>query len=221
MTENHEFGNTIREAFLHAFPNPDRSGCPSDETLKELARNRLPIAHPAMAHMSSCSPCCKEFLQLQTAWHHSRRRNRVQTIAAVAIMAVAVTGGIWVHHTRREVLPHTPQISEIADLWSWPTSRGDEGHLRGLSWPRAAIVNLTIVLPRGADGGLYRIVVTKDPTKGNPVARTAAHSTAISHTPLKYRLVAVLDLRSAAPGTYLLQITDPTNLTYSYPLRIT
>lgn len=51
----------IREFFLEAFPNPDREGCPDEETLMALADGRLPIENPACLHVGSCSECFAEF----------------------------------------------------------------------------------------------------------------------------------------------------------------
>ena len=51
----------IREFFLDAFPNPDRAGCPDEETLMALAEGRLPIENPACLHVGSCSECFAEF----------------------------------------------------------------------------------------------------------------------------------------------------------------
>jgi hypothetical protein len=51
----------IREFFLEAFPNPNREGCPDEETLMALADGRLPIENPACLHVGSCSECFAEF----------------------------------------------------------------------------------------------------------------------------------------------------------------
>ena len=51
----------IREFFLEAFPNPNREGCPDEDTLMALAAGRLPIDNPACLHVASCSECFAEF----------------------------------------------------------------------------------------------------------------------------------------------------------------
>ena len=51
----------LKEFLLEAFPNPDREGCPDEETLVALAENRLPPAHPARFHLGSCSECYAEY----------------------------------------------------------------------------------------------------------------------------------------------------------------
>ena len=51
----------IREYFLEAFPNPNREGCPDEETLMALAEGRLPIDNPVCLHVASCSECFAEF----------------------------------------------------------------------------------------------------------------------------------------------------------------
>lgn len=51
----------IKQFFLEAFPNPERVGCPDEETLMALAEGRLPPGHPALTHVSSCSECFAEY----------------------------------------------------------------------------------------------------------------------------------------------------------------
>jgi hypothetical protein len=51
----------VREFFLEAFPNPNREGCPDEETLMALAGGRLPIENPVCLHVASCSECFAEF----------------------------------------------------------------------------------------------------------------------------------------------------------------
>lgn len=51
----------IEEFFLEAFPNPDRKGCPDEETLMAFADKRLPAEHPARLHVFSCSECFAEY----------------------------------------------------------------------------------------------------------------------------------------------------------------
>jgi hypothetical protein len=51
----------IKEFLLEAFPNPDRDGCPDEETIMALAADRLPIDHPACLHVGSCSECFAEY----------------------------------------------------------------------------------------------------------------------------------------------------------------
>ncbi len=42
----------VRQFFLEENPNPERVGCPPEETLKAAAENRLPVSDPARLHMA-------------------------------------------------------------------------------------------------------------------------------------------------------------------------
>ena len=51
----------IREFLLEGFPNPERDGCPAEETIMALAADRLSIDDPACLHVGSCSECFAEY----------------------------------------------------------------------------------------------------------------------------------------------------------------
>jgi hypothetical protein len=51
----------IKEFFLEAFPNPERTDCPDEEVLRFLAEGRLPPGHSALLHIASCSECFREY----------------------------------------------------------------------------------------------------------------------------------------------------------------
>lgn len=59
---------TLEEIFRHmeevarsAYPNPERIGCPSDETLESFARDprSFPILDPIFDHVGKCTPCAQ------------------------------------------------------------------------------------------------------------------------------------------------------------------
>ena len=47
------------EVILNSYPNPNRVGCPDDQTLEAFARDpkSFPIRHPIFEHIANCSPC--------------------------------------------------------------------------------------------------------------------------------------------------------------------
>ena len=59
----------IEEFLFEAFPNPERKGCPDEETIMALAKVSLRGHHPACLHVVSCSECfaeyCGYFLELE------------------------------------------------------------------------------------------------------------------------------------------------------------
>jgi hypothetical protein len=54
------------EISSHAYPNPDRNGCPPYRALFELA-SRGPSADPAWKHIEHCSPCSVEIRTMKLA----------------------------------------------------------------------------------------------------------------------------------------------------------
>ncbi len=62
----------LNDFLLEAFPNPERIGCPDDETLKAYAEDRLPPGSPVLPHVSSCSECYREYLHYRQDWKDSK-----------------------------------------------------------------------------------------------------------------------------------------------------
>jgi hypothetical protein len=62
----------LNDFLLESFPNPERKGCPDDETLKAYAEDRLPPGNPVLPHISSCSECYREYLHYRQDWKESR-----------------------------------------------------------------------------------------------------------------------------------------------------
>ena len=60
-----KFGDDIDEILSRANPNPERIGCPSRDTLVELARRAPPLGDPAYEHLLKCSPCYRDFTALK------------------------------------------------------------------------------------------------------------------------------------------------------------
>ena len=52
---------------LREFPNPDRQGCPPSEILRRIAGHAMPLseAEKWLDHLGSCSPCYRDYLDLQ------------------------------------------------------------------------------------------------------------------------------------------------------------
>jgi hypothetical protein len=64
-----------RKHFAEDFPNPRRQGCPAKNQLKLLAEKPRKAKESVLNHISSCSPCYREysgFLQTQKARLSSR-----------------------------------------------------------------------------------------------------------------------------------------------------
>src|SRR4051794_22477792 len=110
---NDEQLDPVEQVFLHAYPNPNRIGCPSDPVILAIANNTLPLNHPAREHLAKCSPCYADFKRFQRA---SRKRLTTLRIfgAGAALLLIAVLSWAWlVPHGRefgdRVSSPVTPQ----------------------------------------------------------------------------------------------------------------
>ena len=79
----------------HAYPNPDRVGCPDDSTLRVMAFRdpAIPISELPISHVVSCTPCYRTYSEYrnQAVW-----RNRFE-YAAVSMGVVAVLVAVlWI-----------------------------------------------------------------------------------------------------------------------------
>ena len=223
----------LEQAYLHTYPNPDRLDCPGSEILRGLASKELGIGHPARLHLMQCSPCFREFRDFMRELERIRSRKRTLTAIGVAAMLtlLGIEGTSWFgHRNSRAANPYSSRdrdtpatmISQTADLWDWPTPRGHDDHAqeRSLSWS-AGLIKLRVVLPRGTDGGAYRVSVTRDRSGKEVIAGNNAQSSIEQYGSVNRNVVTVvLDLRHIPSGAYYLATTDPGNISYFYPLRI-
>ncbi len=84
----------IRKAFLTAFPNPQRQGCPEKSVLRAIGRDQILLNDPAYQHISGCSPCFKEVLAYGADWK-KKRRNWVLLACAVFILLAVLAVRFW------------------------------------------------------------------------------------------------------------------------------
>ena len=178
----------MKDFLLETFPNPERKGCPDEDTLQALAEDRLPPNHPALLHVGSCSECYAEYLHLRQDFEESNKQlspahNQVSKAgplaAAAALLFLLGGGGFYLFRVNQTAVPagtligsSTPVGIEV-DLYSAITTRGvGEGAtpLEQVSLP-AGVVNLRVTLPRYSETGTYEIQVSKDRAGQQPVAK--------------------------------------------------
>lgn len=83
----------LGRALLRDFPNPERIGCLDPALLKGIASHKVPLdqADRWLDHLTSCSPCYRDFVE----FHEGFRRRRLLILVAVVasvLLAVAVWG---------------------------------------------------------------------------------------------------------------------------------
>ena len=221
----------IRQFFLEANPNPERQGCPDEETLKDIAENKLPLKHPARLHLASCSPCFAEFRSFKEQYDAARslkRRVLAGAIAACLIVAAGIYGSrVFFERKAPSAIGNgvirgnaeTVANDRTIDLFDHGTVRGgsEPSPLDTVSLP-SSLVHLRLILPRFSDPGSYTVAVSKD--KGGIEIVARGSGVTVTAGP-RLLLEVTLDLRGAQVGSYFLAtVRESDNGTYYYPLRV-
>ncbi|MGA2351604.1 MAG: hypothetical protein ABSF70_14300 [Terracidiphilus sp.] len=194
--------------------------CPDEASLKSIAKHSkdISLSDPRVNHAANCPACMKRVLELRLVYR-SRRRRLMFTAAAgcclivVSIVVVAIRRANTPHHSS-----DMAAIPEIIDLWNAGTNRGDQPtRLQPVSLP-AALVKVTIILPRYSEPGRYMVAVTRDQKGIDLVARGSAASTGEVN---REEVSVDIDLRNLQRGDYFLLTTHEQNqASYYYPLQI-
>ena len=139
----------------------------------------LSEAEKWLDHLTSCSPCYRDFSQFRIA-HRNRRTRTLVAIAATILMVACFAGWAWFLRqkaplVRRPKEPPIPRQEEplvtqtaVLDLRDRSPQRGPEP---GTALPPLEMARnvsrLEIDLPLGSDQGLYDVRVTT--TQGEPL----------------------------------------------------
>jgi hypothetical protein len=199
------------------FPNPDRAGCPGNETLRAMAFRKLEAESVKhwIEHLGTCSPCFGEYAEFrrQVEW----RRKAACVAMAAAVVIVVFSFGWWRWRSSQPPVI-TAHHHVVADLRNRMIFRGDQGTRPGngpLVFERG-FDEVTIYLPEGSRGGNYEAAIFREEL-GEPLANaTGLAKMEKGMTSLN----AMLDLSRVAPGRYLLGIR-PSGADWSYsPLVI-
>jgi hypothetical protein len=203
MHSSDKVRDPVENAYLTAYPNPDRIGCPGSKVLQGLADRTLPIGHPARMHMAQCSPCFRDFREIERALRTStRRKRRLLTIAAVAaILIVACVSSIPLFTSRS-------QSVKVAALINFATTSADRGIPENQrereelqSYPRTQLT-ITANLPPGSDRGKYEFQILRDATAQPLVSSVGAANIENGLT----TFATSVDLSHLDPGIYLARV---------------
>lgn len=196
--------------------------CPDDAFLKDLAKQSdfISLDDPQVKHAANCPICMRRLFKVQDA-QRSRRRLKLVFVATAALVVFAA---FLLFGMRRRgaltepQLPEVAAISESVDLSNAGTFRGDQlAQLQAVSLP-AALVKVTIVLPRYSDPGRYAVAVTRDQRGDDLIARATGLATGGN---AQIEVSVYLDLRKSRPGSYFLSTThEQDQASYYYPLQI-
>jgi hypothetical protein len=205
--------DALGRGLLKEFPNPGRAGCPGSDVLRRIASHAMSLAEAEkwLDHLTSCSPCYRDFSELQAGYRH-RRMQTILGIAASILIVVGVAG--WALFFKQKGPPVVQ--TAVLDLRNRSVPRGGEPtpDEQPLELSRA-VKHLNVYLPLGSAEGPYelRIAITTGSAifTTNGVASLKDGVTSIE---------AAVDLSSAPSGRYVLQIRRPNSEWNSYPLLL-
>ena len=178
----------LQESILRNYPNPERRGCPGEQILREVARQRLPHEHKSWQHITHCSPCYQEFLEMHLQVRERRRTNMriafVTAVFAAAALVVLIWAGVFQRSApnvplRTHEVPRGREadtLTAVLNMEGTSSIRGGEESAttkaNGLQrLPRAQIAPLLIYLPFGSSPGLYEVhLLRNDRTSKSPLA---------------------------------------------------
>src|SRR5688572_30092990 len=99
----------IDRLFEGANPNPDRRDCPSAEVIRSLARKQAPIGDPAYEHLTRCSPCYRDFRELQIAAGRRSQRAPYYVAAAAALVVFVLSATVYLLADRNS----SPRLTQV------------------------------------------------------------------------------------------------------------
>jgi hypothetical protein len=160
-------------------------------------------------HLGSCSPCYRDFLQLQSA-HRARRKQIVLPRSASVLIVASFAGWALVRNQKQSSVAQTA----LLDLRNRSLPRGGES--KPVEPPleiNRAVKHLTVYLPLGSADGPYDIRIAT-PAGGAVFTTTTVSSLKDGITSLE----AAVDLAPTSPGEYVLQVRTPDSEWNSYAL---
>ena len=195
--------------------------CPDEDFLRGLAKRSraISLSDARIDHAANCPNCMNRIVALR---NESRERKRKLAYAFVTLTCVVLVAALfgWFHlkQNRQQTVALAQPVSETVDLWSAGTYRGEQpGQLQSVELP-AAVVRLTVILPRFSPSGQYLIAVTRNEDGTDVVAEGLAPTVAGGQ---QLKLSVALDLRKVAAGAYFLSTThEQDQAAYYYPLQI-
>jgi hypothetical protein len=151
-----------------------------------------------------------------------RERNKKTAYALAAVTCIVLVAALfgWFHfrQNHEQTMAFAEPVSKTVDLWNAGTIRGEQpGQLQSVELP-AAVVRLTVVLPRFSPSGQYLIAVTRNNDGTGIVAEGLAPTTAAGQ---HEKVSVALDIRQVTAGAYFLSTThEQDQAAYYYPLKI-
>lgn len=195
--------------------------CPDEAFLWALARRSRGIAlsDPRVDHAATCPNCMSRILAFRNEIRERNRKTAYVLAGATCLILVTATfGWFYLKQNHEQTVAVAQPVSKTVDLWNAGTYRGEQpGQLQSVELP-AAVVRLTVILPRFSPTGQYLIAVTRKEDGTGVVAEGLAPTVAAGH---QEKVSIALDLRKVTAGAYFLSTThEQDQAAYYYPLQI-
>ena len=205
--------DVLGRGLLKDFPNPERIGCPGADVLKKIASHDMPLseAQKWLDHLGSCSPCYADFKRFGEAFERQRRQRWLAAAAGI-LLAVGVLGWALLHKRNESFVAQTA----VLDLRDRSVARGGEpapGE-QPLEVSRA-VKRVNVYLPLGSAEGPYELRIAT--TTGSAIFTTNGVASLKDGVT---SIQAAVDLSSASPGRYVLQVRRLNSEWNSYPLLL-
>jgi hypothetical protein len=205
--------DALGRGLLKEFPNPERIGCPGSEVLRGIASRKVPLAQaePWLDHLTSCSPCYRDFSQFREAYELARKRMFLAVAASILIVA-SIAGWALAHRHEETQYAQTA----VLDLRNRSVSRGTEPNPGEppLELSRA-VSHLNVYLPLGSPEGPYEVRIVG--LSGEPLASANGIAKVSNYIPT---LPVTINLSSSRPGGCILQVRKVGLEGSSYPLLL-
>lgn len=221
-----ELQDIVQQAILREFPNPERKGCSGTESLRQLANRPRPTRDAVWEHVTHCSPCYQEFLDLRTQVKSQRERQRrieVRKRVFVTAALLFLAGGAVAMYemSQRGYFRTTPPAgtyeSASLDLKDRSVSRSVEKQApktQPLVLP-ARRLDLSILLPVGSEPGRYDVQLLKK--IDDPILSVSGEASVQQGITV---LRAKIDLAGQGVGNYLIGLRQPPSEWTYYPVTI-
>jgi hypothetical protein len=216
----------LQQTILTEYPNPDRKGCPGEAVLRGLAARYLDQTvqdDSNWQHVTHCSPCYREFLDIRTEMKRAARAKKVGIgLGLIAAAVAGIAAAVYLGEEPAVPREQRPQIAELAyrprivDLEGRSITRSDEGkeETKPIQLGRGP-EELTIRLPFGSRPGNYEVQLLK--SVDEPLVSTQGEAQVVDGTT---SMKVSVDLSKLEPGKYLLGVRRlPADWTY-YPAEL-
>lgn len=182
------------------FPNPDRAGCPDNETLRAMAFRKLSQEQLVVwiDHLGTCTPCFREY----TEFRNQAEWRRTLAYVGVAASVIVALFGLWQWRSNRPnvITAHNHIVADMRDRLMF---RGDQG--KGPLVFGRGIDDVSFYLPEGSRTGTYEVAVF-DEESGKSLVRATGTAVINNNTT---EMNVTLDLSRTTPGHYLVGIRLP------------